>query len=81
MVIGALIGWFFATPFKAQIHARLNHFPILNVWGTMGAGKTSLLRLFWRLLGVDSELLACTDRGMFGIRVKTGHKYTAEIYV
>jgi hypothetical protein len=60
-VMGALIGWFFATPFKPQIHARLNHFPILNVWGTMGAGKTSLLRLFWRLFGVDSELLACTD--------------------
>jgi hypothetical protein len=60
-VIGALIGWFFATPFKPQIHIRLNHFPILNVWGTMGAGKTSLLRLFWKLLGVDSELLACTD--------------------
>jgi hypothetical protein len=60
-VIGALIGWFFSTPFKPQIHVRLNHFPILNVWGTMGAGKTSLLRLFWKLFGVDSELLACTD--------------------
>jgi hypothetical protein len=60
-VIGALIGWFFSTPFKPYIHTRLNHFPILNVWGTMGAGKTSLLRLFWKLFGVDSELLACTD--------------------
>jgi VirE N-terminal domain len=60
-VIGALIGWFFSTPFKPHIQARLNHFPILNVWGTMGAGKTSLLRLFWKLFGVDSELLACTD--------------------
>jgi hypothetical protein len=60
-VIGGLIGWFFSTPFKPQIHVRLNHFPILNVWGTMGAGKTSLLRLFWKLFGVDSELLACTD--------------------
>jgi hypothetical protein len=43
------------------IHARLKHFPILNVWGSMGAGKASLLRLFWRLLGVESELLACTE--------------------
>jgi hypothetical protein len=60
-VIGALIGWFFATPFKPHIHARLSHFPVLNVWGTMGAGKTSLLRLFWRLFGVESELLACTE--------------------
>jgi NrS-1 polymerase HBD domain len=61
MVIGALIGWFFSTPFKPYIHIQVNHFPILNVWGTMGAGKTSLLRLFWKLFGVDSELLACTD--------------------
>ena len=60
-VIGALIGWFFSTPFKPLIQAILNHFPILNVWGTMGAGKTSLLRLFWKFFGVDSELLACTD--------------------
>jgi hypothetical protein len=60
-VIGALIGWFFSTPFKPYIQRQLNHFPILNVWGTMGAGKTSLLRVFWKLFGVDSELLACTD--------------------
>ena len=60
-VIGALIGWFFSTPFKPYIHIQVNHFPILNVWGTMGAGKTSLLRFFWKLFGVDSELLACTD--------------------
>ena len=60
-VIGALIGWFFSTPFKPSIHRQVNHFPILNVWGTMGAGKTSLLRLFWKLFGIDSELFACTD--------------------
>jgi hypothetical protein len=60
-VVGALIGWFFSTPSKPHIQHQINHFPILNVWGTMGAGKTSLLRLFWKLFGVDSELLACTD--------------------
>jgi hypothetical protein len=34
---------------------------VLNCWGTLGGGKTSLLQLFWRLFGVDSPLLSCTE--------------------
>jgi hypothetical protein len=60
-VIGPTTGWFLAIPFKPQIHRRLGHFPILNCWGTKGAGKTSLLQLFWRAFGVESALLSCTE--------------------
>jgi hypothetical protein len=60
-VIGPMVGWFFATPFKPHIMGLLKHFPIFNCWGTKGAGKTSLLQLFWRLFGVESELLSCTE--------------------
>jgi hypothetical protein len=56
-----MLGWFFAASFKPLIHHRLQHFPILNCWGTRGAGKTSLLQLFWRLFGVASALLSCTE--------------------
>jgi hypothetical protein len=60
-VIGPTTGWFFATPFKPRLHRRLKHFPILDCWGTKGAGKTSLLQLFWQLFGVVSEPLSCTE--------------------
>jgi DNA primase len=60
-VIGPLLGWFFATPFKVALQHQLGHFPILNCWGTPGGGKTSLLQLLWRLFGVDSPLLSCTE--------------------
>src|SRR5215831_1215865 len=60
-VIGPTIGWFLATPFKPEIHRRLKHFPIFDCWGTKGAGKTSLLQLFWQLFDVISELLSCTE--------------------
>jgi hypothetical protein len=60
-VVAPMIGWFFATPFKPQIERRLNHCPIFNCWGTKGAGKTSLLQLFWRVFGAESEPLSCTE--------------------
>jgi DNA primase len=60
-VIGPMVGWFFATPFKPPLHRRLGHFPIFNCWGTKGAGKTSLLQLFWRLFGVVSPLFSVTE--------------------
>jgi hypothetical protein len=60
-VIGPVVGWFFATAFKPQMQRRLGHFPILNCWGTKGAGKTSLLLLMWRLFGIISPLLSVTE--------------------
>jgi hypothetical protein len=60
-VVGPMVGWFFATPFTPHLQQRLGHFPIFNCWGTKGAGKTSLLQLLWRLLGVTSPLLSVTE--------------------
>lgn len=46
------IGWYFATPFKTAIEAHGLRFPILNLFGTRGSGKTtSILRVFLPLLG------------------------------
>ena len=60
-VIGPMTGWFFATPFTPHLHQHLGHFPILNCWGSRGGGKTSLLQLYWRLFGLESALLSCTE--------------------
>jgi len=46
------LGWYFATPFKPAIEACGFRFPILNIFGTKGSGKTtSILRVFLPLLG------------------------------
>jgi hypothetical protein len=60
-VIGPMLGWFFGTPLKPMLQRWLGHFPILNCWGTRGGGKTSLLALLWRLFGMESVLLSCTE--------------------
>jgi len=50
-VILPILGWHMACPYKAYFHDIGYRFPILNVWGTRGAGKTSQIQLFQRLLG------------------------------
>lgn len=54
-VILPLVAWFAATPFKSRLARKLGAFPLLNVYGTQGSGKSSLIaRLFWPLFaGVD----------------------------
>lgn len=46
-----VLGWYMATPFKPQLEARGIRFPILNLYGTRGSGKTSLTRTMQRLMG------------------------------
>lgn len=51
-VMWPALGWFLATPFKPWLEARNKRFPILNVTGTRGSGKTTLiLRQLMPLLG------------------------------
>jgi hypothetical protein len=54
-----LLGWFLAT-FAAPNVRRITGggFPLLNVWGTTGAGKTTTLNLLWRLTGSTRTLLS-----------------------
>lgn len=51
-IVMLLIGWFFASPFKPRIRRHSGQFPILYVWGSGGSGKTTVVRLFWKMFGV-----------------------------
>lgn len=51
-----ILGWFFATPFTPLIRERLHHFPLLLLWGTHGAGKSSLLELLYEVFGLEPVL-------------------------
>jgi hypothetical protein len=47
-----MIGWYGATPLKPWFESKGFRFPILNVTGTKGSGKTTLVqRIFLPLLG------------------------------
>jgi hypothetical protein len=71
-VIFPVLGWFFSTPFACEIRRRLHHYPILIVWGTHGGGKSSLLRLLWRMFGVESELFSSTETPFTFLRLFSG---------
>jgi len=50
-----IIGWIFATPYKPLLREADIPFPHLNIYGTMGSGKTStLLNIFMPLLGMKN---------------------------
>lgn len=49
------LGWFLATPLKPQLRALGYKFPTLDVYGTRGSGKTTLIQdVFMKLLGVTA---------------------------
>jgi hypothetical protein len=55
-VVWPTLGWFMATPLKVQLGRLGYKFPTLGVFGTRGAGKTTLIQnVMLRLLGVVSE--------------------------
>ena len=63
-VILPILGWFMATPLKPKIQQRFGGFPVLMVSGTRGAGKTSLMKLFWAMSGFSidrNKLLSVTE--------------------
>ena len=50
--IWPMIGWFFATAYKPVLKSLNIRFPILNVWGTRGSGKTcTVTEIFLPLMG------------------------------
>ena len=62
-VILPILGWFYASPLKDLIAARLDGFPILFVHGGQGSGKTTTGRLLLRLAGYnDTKPNSCTMR-------------------
>jgi hypothetical protein len=60
-VIWPVIGWYMACPYKAQFEAINIRFPILNLYGTKGSGKTATLRIMQRLIGyIEPRAWDCT---------------------
>ena len=54
--IWPLIGWFMAAPMKTRFEELQYRFPVLNVFGTRGSGKTTtILRVFHPMLGYAQE--------------------------
>lgn len=47
----AVVGWVFVTPVKPKIEEEMEAFPLLFLHGGQGSGKTSLAKLFARLVG------------------------------
>jgi hypothetical protein len=53
--MAVLLGWFAAAHLKAHIAAgRTKEFPLLNVWGNAGSGKSKTTRLLALLSGVET---------------------------
>jgi len=64
-----ILGWFCANPLKPLFGAAGIRFPHLNVFGTMGAGKTSsLLKLYMPLLGMTDPKTWTTQTTTFVMR-------------
>ncbi len=52
-VVALILGWHAACHLKVHLMRRYQQFPLLNLWGNAGAGKTMTAMLFSTLNGVD----------------------------
>ena len=54
-VLYPVLGWYMATPYKPVLQKLHVSFPILNIYGTRGAGKTTIVReVFLPLMGIQN---------------------------
>ena len=56
LVTCTLVGWMALCHIKVQLTMRDNQFPIINLWGNAGSGKSAISSLFVYLHGVDYML-------------------------
>ena len=57
-VLLPVLGWYLATPFKADLEAHNIRFPILNIYGSRGSGKTTLVQqVMLPLLGIQDPVM------------------------
>lgn len=47
-----VVGWFFAAPFKPILLESGIRFPHLNVFGTRGSGKSTIVKVLLRMMGL-----------------------------
>ncbi len=55
-VVASIVGWFSLCHIKVQLTMRDNQFPLLNLWGNAGSGKSAISSLFGSLHGIDYML-------------------------
>lgn len=51
--VGAMIGWMVACHFREHLHQEFTQFPLLNISGNAGSGKSSTAFLLCNLNGID----------------------------
>lgn len=54
-VIGIALGWFCATFLKSHLMHEFMQFPLLNLWGNAGSGKTRTAEMLMWLTGAASD--------------------------
>lgn len=54
-VIGLLLGWFCASHLKAHLMHAYKQFPLVNLWGNAGSGKTRTAEMMMWLTGCASD--------------------------
>lgn len=54
-VVSQLLGWFAASHLKAHIQYEYRQFPLVNLWGNAGSGKTRTADMFMWLSGAGSK--------------------------
>ena len=55
-VTSSIVSWMALCHIKVQLTMRNNQFPMLNLWGNAGSGKSALSGMFSALHAVDYEL-------------------------
>lgn len=58
-----ILGWFYAAATCPLIRAWENEFNHLSVLGETGAGKTTTVSVFWKLFGMDDDLIPADSTG------------------
>ena len=74
-VMAPLLGWICACHFKTHIHRAYKQFPLMNLWGNAGSGKTQTAELVMWLSGCG------TNFGSVSMSLPHSTKYTLVDYV
>ena len=65
-----MLGWFAAATVKQLFHLAEIRFPILNIFGTLGSGKTSIINnVLMRLLGITDAHTNSSSTTKFVLRM------------
>ncbi len=75
IVVAQILGWTAACMLKPQLITILNQFPLLNLYGNAGSGKSKTAHLFGYLHGCDYEM----EYGPLGLENTTPYAISAMV--